>query len=1172
MLDQYTTLRLYWLLANLLALSSLNYIIQKQFKLQLKNLAVHLTVQYNWFTMKKILLILKKTTKILALPAGAFLAFAVLSYLFLADFLELDQKITDLINKEVGIECSIGEIRVILLPKPGLLLRDVIFMPQGSSINSHSATLKSVPQAPQSNASTENTTSELNENSLNATQENSRLATDSASSPELLTNSTNSTANSAQTSDALPAPDHPETPSLYIKRLAIYLDIIPLLEGKIEPTGARMNGLSLYLTNLDKLNDVLNKVVAKATPPSSTEDTPKVVVIEKSKAQIVTRLWELLQSVSLLNSNVYILNDVGKPEILFGNVKLSAFLGKLSLSFLMHPPVNDEPYSIGMEANISNFNSDFDNVTFNLEAIANDQQGFNPKINTLVRFDEKEDLIFLNNFQIKTGKTSLSSDIVLTLKPDDENLSWHAKGPATISNFDLPRWVPPLLKMSPEAQTLLAQINGELELELNPNGLYLNKVKAVVGPYTWTGTGSITDFTKDLKLYFNFKTNELPLEALFPQLADSDLPPRFTKNAPSFNQPHFLSGDISNAPKLELILGVETLIYRNLRIGDVTAIMHNNPLNVHWEISATNFAGSKLKAVILDNDDYTIDVNGKLAGIQIGTLLPGMDWDLPIHGTASSSFRLKGRTDSLDNFLETIQLEFQGKGENILFASSLTPANPKQRDFNRFEQLDFNTSFRGAPTNDNKLNALIHLDAQFKGKQFKDILEIQTKGPVMFDTNSMMQINGLEFNGQITSDLSFMGFDSKPQTGPLKGNFTCSQENESFKLNIISLSLAGLDGTTQIEGKDIGHNPKISGATQLKSTSLRKFLTKMDVDVSNVPEPLLKEASAQANFTTTETPNGMIETHISNIKAGIDHISLTAEAWHGPDDETRIELTTSEIDLDAYWPSKENPEPSPPAKPWNVSAWLKKDLNFELKTPKIIYKKLPNEDVFVKTTVGKGKLLTTLNSTTCGGDLTINFVGNDKAGLLNSNLSLRFENASLEKITKARSGEIKASGNLEVSLDVSGNLSSMDDIPNALNGQWAFNIGKGYFVRSQAQTGKIKEDTSATLSNFDFVKGTGQIRLGVLYTEDLLMDGPSTHMTGEGKIDLVNDKIDIHMNMRMGGVSFPVAVVGDLSDPTINLKGGKFITHNIGNIGGGLLDLIGGVVTLPFKIIELGTE
>ena len=1121
--------------------------------------------------LKKMRPFIRKLAKIFAVLGGIFIILCIVAYFFLADMLGLNTRIPSIIAEKTGLECQVGEVHVILLPQPGILLNDVIFLPPGSDYEM----LSSIAPETQPEANQAPAASQVEEaGSLNSTSFSSSITADLPLTNATPSNATNATAHNQEADGIFTPTPQIKATSLQIKNLAVYLDIPLLLSGKVEAVGLGVSGLALYVNSLNDLSETIRHIIPQK-PAHTEKANQQVIVLEDSDSQTIAWLWEILKAVRLSDTGVYVLNEEHLYEPLFTNLELNDFLGKLNLSFVAHGEVDNEPYAMNFQVEISRFQSDYDNVSFNLEASADDGRRFSPKVTSQVYFDQKNSLVHFNNFLARTGKTSLSSDIILNLNPEEEELAWQAKGPAVIANFDLPRWVPPLLNMSPETQTILSQIEGELEMEFKQDGLFLNDIRVSAGESQWNGEGSITGFlVDDPKVYFSLKADKLPLEAIFPGLADPDLPPRFTGEAPSFNQPYFLSGEIGNAPKVELILEAETLLFRNLEVGGFKAVMHNSPLDVRWDITAGDLAGGEVSSVIFDNDDYTIDVSGNLNNVQIGPILTGMGWDLPIYGLGGADFSLKGKTGSLEDFLQSMNLEFKGRAKDVLFASIQAPSKPKEREFNRFEQLDFNVKFEGLTTEGKALAALIQLSAQLEGKQQKDTVKLQAKGPMEFDDDNLMQINALDLSGQISSDLAFMGFDGKAQSSEFKGSLKCSQKNSNFELDLNGFNLAGLTGSTQISGKNLGSNAEISGKAQVKTKSLRQFLNKFGNNVAFVPDPLLGEAGGQANFVLNEKAGGMWQAHLSAISAQIDHMNFKAEAWHGPGAETKINGSVDELDLDAYWPSTEKNTPKEPAKPWNVSSWLASGLDITFTTPKLIYLRVPAENVTLKLTTGKGKLLAQVKGSMSDGPLTAELKGHDDAGRLNTSFSLRLEKASLEKITEARSGEVKVSGSLEVSLDIKGTAGSMDDIPNAFDGQWAFNIGKGYFVRSQTQgpAGHRNESDNPVLSNFDFVKGAAEMKAGVLHTGDLLMDGPSTHMVGHGMVNLVTEEINITMDMNLGGVAFPVTIAGDLSDPEISLRGGKFVTRNITNIGGGLIDLIGGVITLPIKVIEMGTE
>ena len=1119
---------------------------------------------------RKIRQLFRKTVKITAVFAGVVAILSLAAYFFLPAILELDKRIPGMIAKETGLECQVGEVHVILLPKPGLLLNDVVFMPPAGMANAENSAA-GAPFLPLPNAGQENASLEENLESKIVSSINSTNATDNK--PANSTASGNATGQNATVNAAFNPAQEVKPTSLHIRSLAIYLGIPALFSGEVEPVGLNVKGLAFYVNSLNDLNWILHQP-APQTLALEEKSGRQNIVVENSTAETIAWLWEILKSVRLSDTGIYTLNKGGLYEPLFTGLKLREFMGELSLSFTAHGQVNEKPYSMDFKIKLTEFKSGYDNASVKLEATANDEKGFTPKLETTVNFNEAKRQVQLDNFILKTGKSKLSSSIAVNFGPEGEALAWEAVGPARITDFDLPRWVPPLLKMSPETQTLLSKIEGTLDLTFRREGLFFNAIKVNTGAYHWVGEGSVTDFIGDTKVYFSLKANELPLEAVFPELSDPDRPPRFTADAPKFNQPHFLKGDTGTSPKVELILAAETLLLRSLEIKDFKAVMHNHPLDVQWEISASNISEGQVNATIFDNDDHTIDVTGDLSNVQISPILTGMGWDLPIYGSGSTNFTLKGKTGSLDDFLESMSLKCNGQAKDTLFASSSYPAKPKEREFNRFERLDFTASFDGAPVNGKSLDALIQLNAQIEGKQQKDGIKLQGKGPLEFDPDGMMEIRNFNLNGQISSNLSFMGFTGKQRNSPFKGTLKCSEKNSGFSLDISGLDFAGLTGSTHIEGKNLGDNPEFSGKAKINTQDLRQSLTGLGSDVAFVPMPLLGKADAQASFKITAAGNGTSQAQISNISAKVDQMDIFGEAWYSPGKETRIKANVSQLDIDSYWPSKDKNGPKTLAKPWNVSGWLGTNLNLTLTSPSLIFMKLPSENVTLQASTGNGKLLARLNGTTSGGPLTAELKGRDDGGLLNSTFSLRLEKASLEKITEARSGEVKASGNLEMSFDIHGRAGSMDDVPRAFDGQTAFNIGKGYFVRSQTQgpAGPKSETNTARLSKFDFMKGAAKMRAGVLYTEDLLMDGPSTHMVGHGTVDLVDQKINLTMDMNLGGVAFPVTLTGDLADPEISLRGGKFVTRNITNLGGGLIDLIGGVITLPIKIFEKGTE
>ncbi len=1083
----------------------------------------------------------KKILKIILIPALFLLAMTVFAYFFLAEMLELDKRIPTLLANKLGVECHVEKVHIIFLPKPGILLSNTLILPPGETL------------------------------AANAHLINASNRIDSIIPENVPT-----------------APSHPTATSyLEIRQLAVYLDIPKLFNGEFKPDGLGISGLSLNLSSPGELpritRDILEKLEEEAAPgknlrlhksPTAGHGAQSAaVIVEESSTETIVRLWNLLKKVSFSEAGVFVLNPDGKYAPLLEHINLKEFFGTMSLSFDLNIPIDDTPYMINTRLSASNFSTDFNSLDFDLAINAEDKYGFDAGVKMHVRHNDSTSLVILDDLLLKTGKSVLSADLTLDLAPktpENQEMSWQLKGPAQLVDFDLPRWVSPLTAMSAETQTMLSQITGSLELEFSPKGIFLNNINVHAGPYPWQGNGKILMPGESPQLGFYLKTPELPLEVVFPALCAPDSPPRFSSPAPQFLPPHFLSGEIGNTPPVELVLEVDTLLLRTLKIGGFKAEMHNRPLDVHWKLSATDLAGGLLETVILDNDDYTLVSEGTLSSVNIAALLAGMGWEVPVNGLVDLEYNLEGPTATPEDFLQNLRLNLKADGKNLLLAAQGKTPNRSKRNFNLFEKMHIDARLEGQNLQAQNANARLLISGKINASQQTDELKLQVKGEVSQGLDNKIELPGLSLDGEISSRLAFLGFNTR-QTGKINGKVKYSEAGNNCTINIDELEFAGIGGKAEINGNNLNNNPKISGKLNLTTKNLRKFLSAMEVSGLSVPEPLLREAELKTQFTSASKQNGNSETYFQNLELRLDYMHFQGEARYDPENKTRIELTANAIDLDAYFPDKKKDAPQSPAAPWPVDDWLNNNFELTLTTPYLMYMKLPNENLKLSAIAGKGQLQAELTATICGGTFNARLNGHSQNNALISDISARLEHASLEQITLARSGEVSAAGDLELSLDIHGKTRSSDDIPAAFNGQWAFNIGKGYFVRSKT-SGPAGNREGPMQVNFDFVKGNAKMQSGVLITDDLLMRGPSAHMAGNGKVDLVNKQIDIVMDLSMGGVAFPITLSGEISNPKVNLRGGKFVTNNLTNIGGGLIDLIGGVITLPIKLIELGTE
>jgi len=112
-------------------------------------------------------------------------------------------------------------------------------------------------------------------------------------------------------------------------------------------------------------------------------------------------------------------------------------------------------------------------------------------------------------------------------------------------------------------------------------------------------------------------------------------------------------------------------------------------------------------------------------------------------------------------------------------------------------------------------------------------------------------------------------------------------------------------------------------------------------------------------------------------------------------------------------------------------------------------------------------------------------------------------------------------------------------------------IDIGYLIDSAYAFAKQKTVTTANTKQTDFGSLTGSMvfRDGVMLNDDLLLDSPRFKTSGKGSIDLVNQKIDFHLQTvvnqsamdqrndwgNLYGLPIPINITGSLADPTIRL-------------------------------------
>ena len=189
--------------------------------------------------------------------------------------------------------------------------------------------------------------------------------------------------------------------------------------------------------------------------------------------------------------------------------------------------------------------------------------------------------------------------------------------------------------------------------------------------------------------------------------------------------------------------------------------------------------------------------------------------------------------------------------------------------------------------------------------------------------------------------------------------------------------------------------------------------------------------------------------------------------------------------------------------------------------------------------------------------------------LLSANESLR--NVQIGPVLKAVTGSDTLLGQGNVSARLTARGQDMPALRSSLNGDLAINLvdgainginvanelRKAYAIYKGQPT---PADSDVQQTDFSELNATAKVVNGVVDNRDLAMKSPLLRINGEGKIDLVRERIDYKLNTtvvgslsgqgglelkELKGVTVPIAIKGNLLDPSISLDLGRILEQQL---------------------------
>ncbi len=227
--------------------------------------------------------------------------------------------------------------------------------------------------------------------------------------------------------------------------------------------------------------------------------------------------------------------------------------------------------------------------------------------------------------------------------------------------------------------------------------------------------------------------------------------------------------------------------------------------------------------------------------------------------------------------------------------------------------------------------------------------------------------------------------------------------------------------------------------------------------------------------------------------------------------------------------------------------------------------KVQVKNVVAPITISKASLeCTPTKAQFYGGDAVINFKGTVKNGALQTQVGVVAKKANLFGLSEDLQLETAIAGSADFWLSAQGPIRYTRDIPAAFDGTWRLQVGQG-FLQSRDAQGKLEGNPT----HINYFKDAGVITKGVLESHQFELKGDGLSARGRGKVDFVNDTLDMNLVASTGGLNdIPVRFYGDMADPKRDVHTGAVLLSAIGSLGMGVFDLIGGIFGAIFGLFK----
>ncbi len=743
-------------------------------------------------------------------------------------------------------------------------------------------------------------------------------------------------------------------------------------------------------------------------------------------------------------------------------------------------------------------------------------------------------------------------------------------GRADIRHFSLARWFGFGQAMTAGLQRALDNITGSFEdMELSLHGVTVPRLKAQVMGMELEGSGSCREYLKP-EILISAHAAHVDLNRIFPELSGetpdmSHLPPPVL---PLSQEEEEESGqdDDHITVGYDIHISADTADIMNFRAGGadvhvVPAPAGHPMLNI---VVGALYGGKATSKVFLDDkvrvtadlDKVTMDgLTRALAGYPAVTgLLRKGSVDLSF-APGSALTMLSTLGGNVRATLDQGLLTLKKGGTPLSYASLAVSAQASAAPAKNLSAMPSLMDFRG------------HWKVDLAAKNWSVSAEAK-QAALSFSTKNGLPsaMRNQPVSLQVSLKKALFDLLAEDLNFTVSGNGSYNAATGTVSMTDAALRHDNFTLTGKVSASNVPDKLSLTGRLGFSTPSLRRCAALFGLSLPSVAgKTTFRKAEADADVTVTAN-----QLSLDNLKGKLDDTSFSGALHQSLSGRPTLSgsLRMPFLNVDEYRSTAESS--SAPAKktPLPLSFLEGTDMTLSLSMDRLRAFSTTLAQVSLPVSQKNGVLIAPFKAVFPGGgqadgSFQAALTADRKAAELS--LSTHCRNMNMLNFSTDRGQKTRIGGTGTFDASLQSRQKHWEDWKSGLNGRLSLLVSNGAIITRSEGNGETPKKESRT--EFKTMSMSIALAKGIATCRDFLIKGSPLTIVGEGTANLASESINAEATVTLAGIpEMPVSITGNLFSPKITYQLLGAVTGTVGNIGSGVIDLIGGVLSAPFRL------